>query len=1090
MNRSHVSKALALTLSLELIVAPIIPAVQAETTSRPASSQVNGTANTINKTLQVVETVMRGVQPQGSQMSGQMAMDMQALAQQQTPQPDKYFNLQKLGQIPELGNYLALNGINPNSLNCATLPTTLHDARPEVCRLGITGDSGVNQQAQLGQMFGYYDQYFKIEKLYKNYSATSNGEGQGFGVGCMRNAMNILNGFFKYRLDELDKLTTNMEKLQNDFREASRADLDAIEEAVAVLDGQSAIADKVRSKNPDLFDFGKRFGDPACKSMLSDEQFNERGREGGLNFINTDLKRTLTTKNGRFSGESYAQSHNAVVQDISNLADKVAQQFTLNFEGLSRDAQGYGRFLSELPNSVSSTQGLNRAISPDLFADVQTKFNEDFIKLNDRRTTVLNELRAGGVPGDAAANLLGNLNSSNFNNEVRTIENNLKNKCFQDSVSRFNKDLLMSKIYDPNASNHANKNASNFFKDRLDQIISNRETSLEKKLSELTSLENQTQSRYFMKIENKYTVQEVDRNGNITKRLVNPSNRNGDITERVVNPSSRSTPAVFFSDLIKSCNAQFEVNKLNNQLSGKQAIQKLRDLNTDYKKLAKSQAKDLKNELRRRMIECNTPEEANSSIPGSCDPSRFDTSSPGFCAKAALSCSKNMQACTQKVDKFVKEIRAQKTARVNNYKALVQKNKQDIVKLFDSALARYMQQGEAMRGIFGAGFSSPAGISREVPENQRYLTEFQQATGRPQDGTLLLEDPDKYVEMFKRNIATLKDSVRKQQDQILGGESVGNNTGLLAAHIQQTERNYDLVAKDASNRARECITNHDRAIQAADAARQEQMKRQQELGERQQEYCARFNMAANGNPNPACSSPVEDAFSFGSNGELERFCNQTQNSSDGNSNKTSRALGICYREGHLNADAATGNQTESEPVQTARSEVDDADRALNRAQTRLARADQDVQRGSTDAREAELTAARAAVDAAQTTLDEKNAALNDALRAERTASQPSSPTPATGNLIGRNCQQLNNCGRDEVRSEEGSDRQTTSSCRDELMEALADTIINASGEQPVLTADMAPAFCQAAFNSNDRFADILNQIERGLATPSGGASGM
>ena len=640
------------------------------------------------------------------------------------------------------------------------------------------------------------------------------------------------------------------------------------------------MADKVRSKNPDLFDFKKRFNNPACNSMYAGEALNVRGSTGGLNMINSELKKTLTAKNGKYSGESYSKSHAAVMEDINNLADKVSKQFELNYAVLSKDPTSYGKFLSELPDTVSSTHGTNRAITPDIFADVQSKFNESFMKLSEKKATIASELQAGGIDSTVATNLLGNTTSSNFENEVSTIERRLKNNCFEQTLSDVSLDRMMDKIYDPSSSSFANKNASNFYKDKLNKILGDRDTSLERKMSQLKALENDTGGRYYLKMENSYEVQTVDGNGNLKSK--------------VVKASDNRTPTVFFSDLINNCEAQFKSNKLNNKMSGAGAIQQLRNLNQEYKALAKSQAADMKKELRKKMIECENPEDANNTVPGSCTPERFNTSSPGFCAKAAFSCSKNMQACSEQADKFVKEIKAQKTARVNNYKALVQKNKKDIVKIFDSALTRYMKDAEIMRGVFGAGFTSPAGIQREVPEGQRYLSEFQEATAKSPDGRLMLEDPDKYVAMFKQNIDLLKQSVKKQQDQILGGDSVGagKNPGLLADHIKKTKDNYKDVIKEADQVANQCINNHDNAIRAAEAARQEQMKKQSELGEKRSEYCKRFNMAAGGNPNPACSGAVADMMV--SDGSLEAICAQTQNTSDNVSDKGVQANEICF----------------------------------------------------------------------------------------------------------------------------------------------------------------------------------------------------
>src|SRR5690606_10045062 len=157
--------------------------------------------------------------------------------------------------------------------------------------------------------------------------------------------------------------TTNLEAMQDQFKKASRSDLDAIEEATAVLDGNSPLADKVRSKKPDLFDFQKRFNNPACNSMFAGEEINGKGREGGLNQITADLKKTMSTKVGKFSGESYTKNHASVLEDLEGLADKVSKQLELNFSTLSKDPASYGRFLQDLPDLVSSPNGTNRALS-------------------------------------------------------------------------------------------------------------------------------------------------------------------------------------------------------------------------------------------------------------------------------------------------------------------------------------------------------------------------------------------------------------------------------------------------------------------------------------------------------------------------------------------------------------------------------------------------------------------------------------------------------------------------------------------------------------------------------------------------------
>lgn len=883
MKSSKLTSLLAITLSFELLVGPLVPLAMAEEPPKPAKERKTGpgAAEYINFGLQTAGQVLNQVRGQSS-MTPQMAGDMYHLEQQRTPQPDKYFSAQKLGMIPGLGKYLALNNLNPAMLDCKTLPTTLHDMKPEVCRVGITGDKG-DPNMQMQQAFTYYNQYFQTQKMYENFSASSNSDGQLFGVGCMQNAMNILNGFFKYRTDELDKLVTNLEALNNQFKEASRADLDAIKEGLAVLEGgDSPLTSELRSKRPDLFDFKKRFDNPACNSMFEGESINDLGRKTGLNSIARTLQDTLGTKAGGYSGASYSQSHAAVVKDIESVADKMGKQLEINFtSAASGGDKGYLDLLRSLNSTVSSSTKVAASITPDTFADLQTKFLESNLKLNEAKNDILSAHPGSGN----VLKYLGQTSAGNFEAEVGKLENSMKNECLASSIDA---DTLLSKIYDPSSSKFANEHASNFLKDKLTQILGDDQTSIERKVAELKTIESQQGDRYIVRMNNAYEVQELDANGNIVSRIVEASNR--------------KSPSSYLSDIVKNCNAQFKANKSKGgNLTGAQVIQKLRQVNQDFKKLAQAQAQGVKTEVRKKLIECESPEIANNTVAGSCNSDLFNVTKPGFCANAAFSCSKNMQACTKQAENFTKEIKAQKTARTNNYKALLEKNKNDVVKMFDTTLAQYMKEGESLRGIFGAGFASPADIRRQIDDNdpKKHLADVKAVTASSDDGMLLLENPDAYIQMFKENIALLKDSVTKQQEQILGGAAVGENSGLLAKHIEATKKNYDTVAKNASKAAEMCLAKHDGQIdkmeQSRAAAADAAMKAESELGEKLPFICSKFGTGSS-NPNPNCNGNIDDladAAMKAANrsynraedqrivGQWKTYCDMTMNHKDG-----------------------------------------------------------------------------------------------------------------------------------------------------------------------------------------------------------------
>jgi hypothetical protein len=833
-----------------------------------------------------------------------MAAQQQALANQQLvgqmtqPGRDKYFNTDSLARIPGLIEYMGRNGLNPALLTCPTLPTTVTEIRAEVCRVGLTNDRGVVPQAQLAEMFSLYKTYGDVSKAYEAYSSVSNAEGQGFGVGCMQNAMQTLNGFFAYRMDELDKLTTNLEALQNQFREASKSDLDAITDSTAVLNGgDTDLTAEARTRRPDLFDFGKRFDNPACKSMFAGDAFNTKGNAGGLNQINKDLKAQYSQPSGKYSGESYISAHATVIDDINKMADKAAQQFQLNFSSIAGDKEeGFSNYLARLPSQVSSSTGLKSQLTADFFADAQMTYNKMDTQIESDVSTLRNELSAAGVSGENALNIAKNLNATNFDSEVQMVQNQIRNSCLQRSFSGSGFwDQMKRNIIDPTGSKFANKNEYNPLRQRLEGIMTNPRTTPEEKLAALQTLEKENGNRFVLNMQGSYQ-KAVIQNGKTVMQSVTPSG---------------SAPSAYFSDVVQTCDAQSTTNKLGSTMTGASAIQKLRDINQEYKTLAANETNTIRNEIRRKLIECSNPVEANVTQAGSCTPDRFNTGGAGFCANAAFTCANNMKSCTTQAQTFVNQIKQERSLRVNNYNALVTKNKADIVRIFDTALQKYMKEGEVMRGLFGAGFSSPAGIQRDIQGDGKYIDKFRSY----KDDPLLLQDPDKFVAMFKQNINLLKDAVQKQQQEIMGN---GGRGGVIAQHIEETKNNYKTAKAKADEIANMCLQKHDTAIAQMEAQRQQmladQQKKMTELGEKRQDICALYTRAQS-DANGACKEQIRNITApvAGIYGDFEGWCASTGHNSQGQ-DSSDNAVEICLDQ-TIPSTPASG---ESELVSTCR----------------------------------------------------------------------------------------------------------------------------------------------------------------------------
>jgi hypothetical protein len=654
MKHKKLPSLLALSISLELVLSPLPAFAQNSKPSSTKSQNVNlgKVMNTVNGAVNMGMNVYNAFNGggQSQQMPPHVASDMANLAKQQTPAADKHFTLQNMQKIPGLMEYIAKKNqdagksggkqINPMALNCTTLPTTLFEANNEVCRNREVNGMAGDPKLQADEAFAYYNQYIQIEKTYQNFSVRSNVGGQSFGTGCMQDAMAVLQGFFAYRLEQMDTMVTEFEAAEAKFEEQSEMDLKAIRENSAVLNGESSKF-ATEFKNTDLFDYGKRFEDPACNSMLSKDDMDKLGKDGGgLLAIEKKLKGDLgtTPPGSKYSPESYLKNNADIVKDIKAMADKVAEQASLNFGSYANDKAAYSGFLGSVGSDVSSESGANVALNKGFFSDLQTKFAKTSNALNDEASLIGSEL---GGASKASLSQLGNIdNDANFEAEVSSLENNIKGQC----VNKSGIDMALSRIYDPTLSKSANKHSSEQIKKRIKAIIADVTISPEKKLAELQTIESQGGSRYEMKMDADYETQEVKADGTIFKKKVNAA--------------GKVTPGSFFTDIIKNCETQFQVNKLNNKLSGKEAIKKLRTLKKDYQKAARQHSKDIKDEIVKKMVDCGgNATVASSATVGSCTPAKLDMGAPGFCAKAAFSCSSNMKSCTEKAAKFVKEIK-------------------------------------------------------------------------------------------------------------------------------------------------------------------------------------------------------------------------------------------------------------------------------------------------------------------------------------------------------------------------------------------------------------------------------------------------
>ncbi len=831
MKKSKLSTMLALTIAFQMVLAPVAIAQSSEST---ADKIFNYASQGLNMGMGAYNSIRGGA---GS-MPAYMAQDMAGFQKQQTPLPDKFFTMQNMAKIPGLQEYIAVQNqraatsggkpINPAALSCQTLPTTMSEPNNEVCRNRSINQLAGDPAAQRDEAFAYYNQYLQIDKLYENYTKESNVGGQSYGYGCMKDAMEILNGFFAYRSEQLDTVIANMEKATDQFKQQSEADLKSVRESTALLNGSKSPF-STEFKDSDKMNFAKRFADPACNSIFAKdgtEGVATIGKSAGLMGIQDKLeaKFTAVPEGSKYSPEQYIGKDADIISDIQKMADKVSEQATLNFQEIANGQAGYSQFISELKDNVSSDSGANVALNGSFFADLQTKFTKERNTLDNEKQLISSEL---GSSGQQAMDLLTKIdNDSNFDAEVSTLENTIKSDCLNNSGI----DMALSRIYDPNLSTEANKQSSEQLRKRIRVIITDTKLSPDVKKQRLQEIESQNGRRFEMKLDGNYETQTVGQDGGLVKKTVTAA--------------SKVTPGDYFGDVINNCESQFQVNKLNNKLSGKEAIQHLRSLKNDYKQAARKHANDIRSEVVKKMIDCNgNSAVANSNGVASCSPEKLNMGSPGFCAKGAFSCAKNMESCTHKAEKFVNEIKDDRLARVTNYNNNVELNRQQLVSMVDRAMGKYMKEAESLRGMFGAGFKAPSDIRRDLKkEDNPFMDKYKGTAG----DELEVKDPEKYLEMVKDDITKLQKSVSDQQESIMK---------TLKDHMEKTKNNYkENVLGKTKTLAQACLDAYNNYAKIMSDQKKGYDDAQGQMGEKNSSLCSKYSQVMSKNPNGACGT--------------------------------------------------------------------------------------------------------------------------------------------------------------------------------------------------------------------------------------------
>lgn len=880
MKHTKLIATLNLVVSLQLMLSPL---AIAQTTT----TQTQGIGDRLLNVAGNVATGMLGINPtMGPVGTGVIASgDQQLFAQMNASSLDPQFNTAKFGAIDGFNTWLQSGGhtnradlsgqsragLNPNMFNCQTLM-----AKPNQIKIGACQKTPVQDPNLAAQANAYLQAFESTASRYDNFTVRSNQEGYLDGVGCMENSIKTLEAFFAYREDELNKEVAEIQARMDTFIQQTQNDLIPIQDTTALLEGgNSSLLSKSNARNADIFKsaLAQTKLDDACKSMITANNFLTDAKSNGFKKVMNDLNAQYTKADGPYSADSFNKNINQISADVDNFVKKASEQF--NNVDLT-DKNSFNNFFTSLKagDEAPSTTGVNSSLTKSMLSSVTTGFNKTYGDIEQYTKDIQ---KRSQTDLSKALDELKNTRTSNFDNLLKEVEIDAGNNCLTSVVGDPSQALSRTTNITATRSGAQSK-AANQTISKITGYLQDKTTTLDEKIKLLQQIEGDA-SRYVI-------------NTSTTKNSISGIDQNGKAVQQSL---SNLNPAAYFIAHINHCQASLS-SKRGAKDSVKSTLQQLRNAKQGYADLKASTATALKNALTENLLSCKNKPDLTSSA--SCGPSQFNPGGQGFCLTQARNCASSMQNCNQKINEFVKDQEAKQTIARANYNQKMITQKDSLKKLLQATISRFVGAAQTLNANFPGGkFSTPTDIQYEVPESERYLAEFKSATGNSADGELLLEDPKKYVELFEKNIESLKKSVKAQQDQIIAS---------LTKHKEDAEKKLVAARKQLQQEADKCAAAVDSFNQFQDQKYAEQSKKQSEFGQKTPEFCEYYSAARDANPVAACGGDLGDlsrtmmevaAMSGGGDAQsvaaFKRWCNEYNNPNTSNNSASQDVDNVC-----------------------------------------------------------------------------------------------------------------------------------------------------------------------------------------------------
>jgi hypothetical protein len=698
---------------------------------------------------------------------------------------------------------------------CNILNTRPNFTEPSVCMNGIDPNDPTSN-AKAGQALGFFEHYTQMENSYKNFMLSSNNT-SNLGIGCLNSRAEELGRKLQQREKEIDNLINKMQKTQDDFKKKAERDRAKIEDAQALLNGGGAAAG-VLARNSVRFD--NAFNDPACRSMIDGETFNNTGKSAGLKGILDSVAKSVNKKpqgNGFSAAEFTPSTAQAVEKQLDQITKFLAGE--VNREGSTA--------INSDKLTVGSAYGLNQSGAlKDIIAQERQKADQ---KVKDFGTKI-----EGFAPGPEYANLKGAAldPNKNIDQQIKNFERTTKNKCLENQSNIASLIGEKLSIINPSGSDAANRSADNAYAKFVRDTLRRSDITIEDKMNLISAQEG--------------------KDGNSLYRVDTQTSATMDGTSLKV--TSKLTPANFVKLHIDNCKAQFDNNVNDAGVTNRQIAENFKKVSNEVKSFRSTLASNLVNQINDRVKNCSDSYQANATGVAVCSENSFSTASSDFCLKRANSCATNMRQCLDKANKQVQQVTEKRDQAVAQYSANVEKNEADLRKIYE--------QVEALTAIDGINISAKLKQSLTLPtENLKFHInkEERKFVKGLLDG-LEVVNPDEYFNLMKTNLLSLKDEIKKQNVAVMKGTQDGNLTPGSAAqsgvlgHIANINENMKKAIDEIAEYKNKCMGAFQAYMQGQRQASAQAAQQRAEQDKERGEYCSRMQSIGTV---PGCESAEE-----------------------------------------------------------------------------------------------------------------------------------------------------------------------------------------------------------------------------------------